>query len=50
VLAPLGGALLGLSVGASIDWTFPDGKTRRLRVKDLVYQPESGRGYGPERV
>lgn len=50
VLAPVGGALLGLSVGASIDWTFPDGKTRRLRVKDLVYQPESGRGYGSARV
>jgi len=50
VLAPLGGALLGLSVGASIDWMFPDGKSRRLRVKDLAHQPESGRGYRPGRV
>jgi regulator of nucleoside diphosphate kinase len=45
VLAPVGAALLGLAVGGSIDWQFPDGKTRRLRVKELTYQPESGRSY-----
>jgi regulator of nucleoside diphosphate kinase len=49
VLAPVGAALLGLPVGGSIDWRFPDGKTRRLRVKELVYQPESGRSYHPGR-
>jgi regulator of nucleoside diphosphate kinase len=47
VLAPVGAALLGLPVGGSIDWQFPDGKTRRLRVKELIYQPESGRSYRP---
>jgi regulator of nucleoside diphosphate kinase len=50
VLAPVGAALLGLPVGGAIDWKFPDGKTRRLRVKELVYQPESGRSYQPGRI
>lgn len=49
-LAPVGAALLGLAVGGAIDWKFPDGKTRRLRVKELVYQPESGRSYQPGRI
>ena len=49
VLAPVGAALLGLPVGGSIDWQFPDGNTRRLRVKELIYQPESGRSYRPGR-
>jgi regulator of nucleoside diphosphate kinase len=41
VLAPTGTALLGLAVGQSIVWPFPDGATRRLRVLKLVYQPEA---------
>jgi regulator of nucleoside diphosphate kinase len=41
VLAPVGSALLGLSVGASIDWPLPNGRTRRLRVVALTYQPEA---------
>ncbi|MCC7548928.1 MAG: nucleoside diphosphate kinase regulator [Burkholderiales bacterium] len=41
VLAPVGTALLGLSVGQPIDWRFPDGRTRRLRVEALLFQPES---------
>ncbi|MEO8848595.1 MAG: nucleoside diphosphate kinase regulator [Casimicrobiaceae bacterium] len=41
VLAPVGAALLGLTVGQSIDWTFPAGETRRLRVEHVVYQPET---------
>lgn len=49
VLEPVGAALLGLPVGGSIDWEFPDGKTRRLRVEELVYQPESGRSYSAAR-
>lgn len=40
VLAPIGTALLGLSVGESILWPFPDGSTRSLRVLELLYQPE----------
>lgn len=41
VLAPVGAALLGLSIGQAIEWDFPDGSRRRLRVEDVSYQPES---------
>jgi regulator of nucleoside diphosphate kinase len=41
VLAPVGSALLGLSVGDSIDWPLPNGRKRRLRVIALTYQPEA---------
>ena len=41
ILAPVGSALLGLSVGQSIDWTTPDGRPLRLRVTAIRYQPES---------
>ncbi len=41
VLAPVGSALLGLSVGDSIDWPLPQGRTRRLRVVAITYQPEA---------
>lgn len=40
VLAPLGSALLGLSEGQEIEWLMPGG-TRRLRVLEVVYQPEA---------
>ncbi len=43
VLAPVGAALLGLSVGQSIEWPLPRGGTRRLRVSAVVYQPEAAR-------
>lgn len=32
ILAPVGCALLGLSVGQRITWPLPDGRTRRLQV------------------
>lgn len=35
VLAPVGSALLGLSVGQSIDWRTPAGRPLRLRVTGL---------------
>jgi regulator of nucleoside diphosphate kinase len=41
VLAPVGTALLGLAVGQSIQWPFPDGSSRNLRVLELIYQPEA---------
>ena len=41
VLSPVGSALLGLSVGQAIDWPFPGGETRRLRVESVLYQPET---------
>jgi regulator of nucleoside diphosphate kinase len=36
VLAPVGSALLGLAEGQSIDWRFPRGGWRRLRVERTV--------------
>jgi regulator of nucleoside diphosphate kinase len=40
VLAPVGSALLGLSVGQTIDWPLPGGQVKRLRVVQVTYQPE----------
>jgi len=36
ILAPVGTALLGLSAGQAIDWEFPDGAQRRLRVDKVI--------------
>jgi regulator of nucleoside diphosphate kinase len=41
ILAPIGSALLGLSVGDSIDWPLPGGRSRHLRVTAVHYQPEA---------
>jgi regulator of nucleoside diphosphate kinase len=42
VLAPVGAALLGLSVGQSIDWPLPGGRSTRLSVVDVA-PPQSAR-------
>lgn len=44
VLAPIGTAILGLRVGAVFTWQVPDG-TRRMQVKELLYQPEASGDY-----
>jgi len=41
VLASLGSALIGLRVGQKINWMFPDGKTKTLRILGVIYQPEA---------
>ena len=41
VLAPVGSALLGLSVGDVVEWPVPRGRTRRLRITSIAYQPEA---------
>ncbi|AIL64236.1 nucleoside diphosphate kinase regulator [Pseudomonas alkylphenolica] len=41
ILAPVGSALLGLSVGAKIDWSLPGGKTLKLELLAVEYQPEA---------
>ena len=43
VLAPVGTALLGLAVGQSIAWPFPDGVTHCLRVLKIIYRPDAGK-------
>ncbi|MGL5633456.1 MAG: nucleoside diphosphate kinase regulator [Azovibrio sp.] len=40
VLAPVGSALLGLSVGQEIEWPVLGGKTTRVKIMDVTYQPE----------
>jgi regulator of nucleoside diphosphate kinase len=40
VLAPVGSALLGLSAGDEIEWPGPGGKPIRVRIVEVVYQPE----------
>jgi regulator of nucleoside diphosphate kinase len=40
VLAPIGTALLGLAVGQTIDWPLPGTQVKRLRIVEVVYQPE----------
>jgi len=41
VMAPIGTALLGLREGQEIDWMFPDGRRKKLKVLKIVYQPEN---------
>jgi regulator of nucleoside diphosphate kinase len=45
VLAPVGCALLGLTVGQHIDWPAPDGKTLKLTLLAVEYQPEAAGDY-----
>ena len=41
IFAPVGSALLGLAVGDELAWPGPGGKSMTVRVKSIVYQPES---------
>jgi regulator of nucleoside diphosphate kinase len=40
VLSPVGMAILGYSVGDTIEWKVPKG-TRQLYIEEIVYQPEA---------
>lgn len=44
ILAPIGTAMLGYHVGDIIEWHVPAG-TRRLKVMDILYQPEAAGDY-----
>jgi regulator of nucleoside diphosphate kinase len=44
VLAPVGTAMLGYRVGSRIEWEVPSGR-RRLKVEELLYQPEAAGDY-----
>jgi len=41
IFAPVGSALLGLSVGDELAWPGPGGKTMTVRVTGIIYQLES---------
>lgn len=45
VIAPVGSALLGLSVGDTIDWSGPGGGQLRVTIIDVEYQPERAGQY-----
>jgi regulator of nucleoside diphosphate kinase len=45
ILAPVGSALLGLSVGQHIDWTAPSGKVLKLTLLAVEYQPQAAGEY-----
>jgi RNA polymerase sigma-70 factor, ECF subfamily len=38
ILAPVATALIGLSANQAIEWDFPDGSHRRLRVEQVIYE------------
>lgn len=40
IFAPVGSALLGLSVGDELAWPGPGGKAMTVRVTDILFQPE----------
>lgn len=45
ILAPVGSALLGLTVGQHIDWPAPGGKVLKLTLLAVEYQPEAAGEY-----
>lgn len=45
VLAPIGAALLGLSVGHTIEWPAPNGKVMQVSITAVDYQPERAGDY-----
>lgn len=38
ILTPVGSALIGLRAGQSIEWPFPGGKTKRLKVLEVRHE------------
>lgn len=40
VFAPVGSALLGLSIGDEIEWPKPGGGVTKLHIDRIIYQPE----------
>jgi len=44
ILAPIGTAMFGYSVGDTFEWKVPAG-LRRLKVKKILYQPEASGDY-----
>lgn len=45
ILAPVGSALLGLSRGDEIEWPKPGGGLLKVRIEEIVYQPERAGEY-----
>ncbi|AKH20089.1 nucleoside diphosphate kinase regulator [Sedimenticola thiotaurini] len=45
ILAPVGSALLGLSVGDHIEWPRPGGGVTKVQIVEIIYQPERAGEY-----
>lgn len=45
VLSPIGTALLGRRAGEETQWTTPTGAVQRLRIVELLFQPEASGDY-----
>lgn len=45
ILAPVGSALLGLSIGDQIEWPRPGGGFLKVKITDITYQPERAGNY-----
>lgn len=45
ILAPIGSALIGLRAGDTIDWPMPNGRSKRLRIVEVTWQPEAAGEY-----
>ncbi|MPZ43849.1 MAG: nucleoside diphosphate kinase regulator [Betaproteobacteria bacterium] len=41
ILSPVGAALIGEAQGAEVELPVPHGQTRRIRIVDVLYQPEA---------
>jgi regulator of nucleoside diphosphate kinase len=46
ILAPIGTAMLGYSVGDTFEWRVPGG-LRQLEVKEILHQPEASEDHQP---
>lgn len=45
VLSPAGTALLGRRRGDSVQWSTPNGATERIRIVEILFQPEASGDY-----
>lgn len=45
VLSPIGGALIGASVGSRVSWTTPDGAALQAEITAILFQPEASGDY-----
>jgi regulator of nucleoside diphosphate kinase len=45
VLSPVGAALLGEAEGSEVELPLPHGQTRRIRIGNVLYQPEAQGDY-----
>ncbi|EGQ9575460.1 nucleoside diphosphate kinase regulator [Vibrio alginolyticus] len=40
IFAPVGSALIGLSVGQKLEWSMPNNQVKTIEIVDITYQPE----------